>query len=83
MVAEVAVGARGVALFAKGFRHVKHDRHGLGVVALRQIYQSLAGIGLHIRRVDNRQMPTRQTTGGNKMQGRKSILSCLKTILIV
>ena len=69
--AEIAPGV--VPLLAGLLGHVQHDGHGQGVEAPGQLDERLAGLGLHIGGVDDREFAASQPLGSDEMQRLESV----------
>ena len=64
--AKVAVGPQPVPLLANLLREVKHDRDGKAVILPGQFHQRLAGLGLDVGGVNDRQAAQGQPLASNK-----------------
>ena len=81
--AEVPVGACGVALDADAGRQVQHHGDRQDVVRLGERDEALAGAGLHVRRVDDRQPAQLEPLADDELQDLERVLGRGLVVLVV
>ncbi len=80
---EGAVGSRAVALQTDRLGWVEHDRDGEQVVRLGELDQWLAGLALHVRRVDDREPGLSQAPPGDEVQDRERISGSRLVVFVI
>ena len=81
--AEVPVGAVPVAFLADPLGHVEHERHGQAVVLPGQLDERLAGLGLDVGGVDDRQPSQGQPLAGDEVEYLEGVLGDGLVVLVV